>query len=986
VVDRSTTSIARAFAFGPFRLFPAQQLLLEGETPVRIGSRALEILTALAEHPGELVSKKELMARVWPETFVSESNLKVHVAALRKTLGDGQAGRRYLANVPGRGYRFVAPVEPDETADLPAPQSPAGNPSSPAIARGDAITSLISHAEGRAPAVVASARPEAAEPATNLPQPVSELIGRDDTLLEIVRFVAVHRLVTLTGAGGIGKTRLALAAAHRLLPQFGDGAWLVELASLSDPSLIPAAVAATVGLNLGAGAITAERVANALSRKQLLLLLDNCEHLIDGVAMTAEALLRGNRSARIIATSREPLRTEGEQIYPVPPLDVPLADMDESTEPLRYGAVQLFLERAREAEPQFAPDERLLPTLAAICRRLDGIPLAIELAAARAAALGIQELAVRLDERFNLLTSGRRTAPPRHQTLGATLDWSHDLLPEPERLLLRRLGIFVGPFSVGAVCAVAAGAQAALAGTVDGLSSLVAKSLVVSDIRSDTARYRLLDTTRAYALRKLGESGEREQIARRHAEFYRELFERAEAEWQVRSTAEWLGEFGWRIDNVRAALDWAFSPDGDGMLGIALTSAAIPLWMHLSLLDECGTHVERALAVLAAAANEDPRREMKLRTALGVSLAYTGGAVSEIEALWARTLHLAQRLGDVDYQLCALFGLWGLKDREALALAQQFAIVAVTPADRLVGERMIGNSYHFLGDQIRARRQFERVIAEDVMSDAGLCIRLFHTDNRPWAQTFLARVLWLQGFPAQAADTAQGTIEQPRAASWARPLCQTLARAACPIALWTGDLDLAEHYIELLSDYSAKHGLTVWRAFGCAYEGVLSIQRGHLSDGIGLVRAGLDEIDRAFAGYRVLMFLGELAEALGRAGQIVEGLATINKAVACAEQTAEGWIVPELLRIKGELLLLNGGDEAAAGAGDHMRQALDLARRQGALSWELRAATSLARLLHDQGRPGDALRCLQPVYDRFTEGFDTADLNSARALLDNVGR
>jgi hypothetical protein len=190
---------------------------------------------------------------------------------------------------------------------------------------------------------------------------------------------------------------------------------------------------------------------------------------------------------------------------------------------------------------------------------------------------------------------------------------------------------------------------------------------------------------------------------------------------------------------------------------------------------------------------------------------------------------------------------------------------------------MIGNSYHFLGDQTRARRQFERVIDHDVLSDAGLCIRLFHTDNRSWAQVFLARVLWLQGFPAQAAETAQSTIEQPLAANRARPLCQAMARAACPIALWIGNLDLAGDYIELLSDYSAKHGLTVWQAFRRAYEGVLLIQQGHLSDGIDLVRAGLDEIDRAFAGYRVLMFLSELAEAFGRAGHISRGLPRSTK-------------------------------------------------------------------------------------------------------------
>jgi predicted ATPase len=622
--------------------------------------------------------------------------------------------------------------------------------------------------------------------------------------------------------------------------------------------------------------------------------------------------------------------------------------------------------------------------LALICRQLDGIPLAIELAAARVSTLGIDEVASRLNDRLSLLTGGRRTALPRHRTLRATLDWSYELLPEPERLLLRSLGIFVGPFTLGAISAVAAAPETTAAGIVDDLSSLAAKSLVVSDVRNEIARYRLLDTTRAYALEKLNEGGERERIARHHAEHYRNLFERAEAEWQDRPTAEWLSEFGWQIDNLRAALDWAFSSHGDKVLAVALTTAAVPLWMNLSLLEECRVHVERALAILTAATIEDPRREMRLRTALGVSLAYTGGAVSEIEMIWARTRHLAESLGDIEHQLCALFGLWGLKDREALALAQQFAVVAVTPADRLVGERMIGNSYHFLGDQIRARRQFERVIADDVESGAGSCIRWFHVDERPWAHVFLGRILWLQGFPVQAMNAAQNVVEQQRTANLARPLCMTLVRAACPIALWIGNLDLASQYLELLSDYSTRHGLPVFQAFGRAYDGVLFVQRGQLSQGIGLVCAALDEFERAFSGYRTLIFLSEVAEAFARTGQISEGLATISKASARVEQTEEGWIVPELLRIKGELLFQKGGDEAVTGAYDHMRRALDCARQQGALSWELRAATSAARLLRDQDRRGDAVAILEPVYGKFTEGFETADLKSARALLDSL--
>jgi predicted ATPase/DNA-binding winged helix-turn-helix (wHTH) protein len=732
LVERLSETPA-SVAFGRFRVLPHRRELLDGR-PVKLGGRGFDVLITLLEGRESIVSREELIRRVWPNRVVEEKNLHAQISALRAALG---ADRELIHTVPGRGYQFTG-----ETRILPA--SP----------------------DERAGAGLAVTEPTAALPPTNLPEHVSELIGRDEELEEILNLAAAHRLVTVTGAGGIGKTRLALATARRLLPEFADGVWVAELVPLADPALVPAAIAAALGLEFPASAISAENVAGALIGKELLLVLDNCEHVIDAAARMAEAVLRAGAMVHIIATSREPLRAEGERIYPVPPLAVPAAEGDD---PWQYAAIQLFVVRSRASGAPVSEDRHVAAVIAAICRRVDGIPLAIELAAARAVALGIEEIAARLDDRFQLLTGGRRTALPRHQTLRATLDWSYELLAEFERVLLRRLAVFAGAFSLEAATAVAASTELATVEIVDGLANLVAKSLVTAEVEGPVARYRLLDTTRAYAFEKLAESGECERLARRHAEYGRDLFERAEAEWETRPTAEWLADYGRQIDNLRAALDWAFSPGGDAPIGVSLTAVAAPLWMHLSLLDECRTRVGRALAAIKGEEKANARCEMKLHAAFAVSLMHTTGAIPGAGGAWTKALEIAESLDDAEYQLRSLWGLWsfhstGGQHRVALALARRFHTLAVNrsdPKDQLIGERMIGVSQHCLGDQPSARRHIEPVLADYVAPDNRRIIR-FQLDLRVTARVVLARILWLQGFPDQA-------CARPKAASRTLP-------------------------------------------------------------------------------------------------------------------------------------------------------------------------------------------------------------------------
>ena len=946
-----------AIEFGRFRALPHRRELLADNLPVELGARAFNLLMALIEARGHVVSKDELIERVWPGRIVEENNLAIQVLALRKAFA---ADRGLIRTVFGRGYRFTGEIRTVSASDV---QKAVGVP---------------------------DAAPPPSRPPTNLPAPVSELIGRDAELADILDLNASHRLVTLTGAGGIGKTRLGFELARHQLSKFADGVWAAELAPLSDPDLVPVTVATALGLELASGKVSPQSVANALRSKQLMLVLDNCEHVVDAAARMAEALLRVNPAVRVIATSREPLRIGGEWVYLVPPLAVPPEGSPASENPLRYGAIRLFYERARATEANVPSDARTTSAITGICRRLDGIPLAIELAAARAASLGIEGLAAGLDDRFRLLALGRRTTLPRHQTLRGTLDWSYELLTEPERVVLRRLAIFAGGFTLQAAEAVVAGDKFTTVDLVDCAVNLVAKSLVGTDASGATRRYRLLETTRAYALEKLAEAGEFDTVARRHARRYLDLFAGAEAQAETRPTAEWLADYVPRIDNVRAALDWAFSPSGDASIGVALTAAAVPLWMHLSLMEECRARVERALAAIDAGTGRDAHREMRLDAALAQSLMYGRGPVSEIEAIGTKALQIAEILDDIEYQLRSIWGLWSFhistgRQSVALSLAQRFHALAAKRSDlndRLVAERMLGGSQYYLGDLPSARRHLERVLVQDAALVQRWQFVRFQVDPRADARAYLARVLWLQGLPDQAMRTAERSLEDVRATNHATSLGNALAVAACPIALWSGDLAAAEHYVAMLLDHSARHVLGRWRAFGRCYQGMLVIQRGDVNAGLRLLCAIFADPATAGSVARLIAFL--ISAASRHAGQIADGLPAIEEAIVRSEFTEERWLIPELMRIKGETLLWRGAPGAAAAAEAHFRQALDRARQQGALSWELRAATSLARLWRDQARRKEAYALLAPVYNRFTEGFTTADLKDAKTLLEEL--
>jgi predicted ATPase/DNA-binding winged helix-turn-helix (wHTH) protein len=470
-----------SFSFGPFRLLPTQRLLTKDNKPIQVGSRAFDILIILLQHAGELVTKEELMARVWPNTFVEPANLAVHIAGLRRVLGDGRFGQRYVVNIPGRGYRFVAPV----TADTAAPSSEPG-----------ALAPKRVH---------------------NLHAHLMSPIGRGDLIDELAAQTTRERLLTIVGPGGVGKSTVARAIAERLIGIYEHGVWVVDLAPITDPSLLPGALAAVLGVEIESVA-PLDGLTAALADRRALIVFDNCEHIIESAATLALVILKAAPSVHILTTSREPLRSEGELVYRLPLLQNPAATADFNVNrAMAYPAVQLFAERASKALGEFELNDNDVSTVAEICRRLDGLPLAIELAAARLDTLGLQGLCKCLNSCLDLLTQGRRTDLPRHQSLRATFDWSHALLTDCEQIVFRRLAVFPDRFTLLDASRVAGDGTESVTAIIKIVGALVAKSLVVADHQANEPQYHLLNTTRAYAFAKLMASGEIETIRKRYA-------------------------------------------------------------------------------------------------------------------------------------------------------------------------------------------------------------------------------------------------------------------------------------------------------------------------------------------------------------------------------------------------------------------------------------------------------------------------------------
>jgi len=926
--ERAEQDLGGVAAFGPFRLFPTARRLERDGKPVEIGGRALDVLIELVNQAGRVVSKAELMSTIWADITVVEGVLRTHIYNLRRALGDGVGGARYVTSVAGRGYCFVAPV-----------------------VRGPS--------EARTHAAVKSSH--------GLPPQLARMAGRDEVVRKLAAQALEDRFVTILGAAGIGKTTVAVALGHALLDDFGDAVRFIELGSLTDAALVAATVAASLGVPTQADdALDSLRA--FLQDKRVLLVLDNCEHVVEAAAALAEHLFLRAPGVHLLATSREALRVEGEHTHRLSPLETPTDFVGMSVETVQtFPAVQVFLERAAASGWGGDMTDDDVPIVAETCRRLDGVPLALDLAASFVGQWGLQGMATVLDDRLRLLWQrGRRTAPARQRTLHALIAWSYDRLTDRERIALRRLSVLVGPFPFETAKAVVLEDGDSGESLLELLNELVGKSLLSAGVEEGYVVYRLLETTRVYALERLVETGELERISLRHAQLFAEH-------------AECRADLG----NVRAALKWSFSSPAGHSIGARLAAAASRVLLDLGLMTECHDWCRQALDVVQDC-DRGTLVELDLLNALATSAMFsTRGLGKDVRSAVTRGLKLARVLGSDEYevrllgQLNALLiraGDWG----DALEVAKQSMAAArrTETAEPLRAHWMLALSHHCSGNQVLAQEHCEEGLRLATTSSEEPLLNF----RRPQVLLTLARTLWLRGHPDRAVAIARQVMAEE--ASLSHPIDKCLALLLCePIFIWRGEWDEAERLLDVMDKHVERYALTSHRGVAMGFRGELLIKIGRPQEGCKLLRAADSRQKAVLNASHAIYVARALAEGLAAIGSIDEALVTVASAIYEAQRRGGTWDLSELLLLKGVIQASRSPVDARV-VDEALSSAIEVAQRQGALALELRATTALARERLRRGGATDVLGDLSAIYARFTEGMETADLQVARALLE----
>jgi predicted ATPase/DNA-binding winged helix-turn-helix (wHTH) protein len=942
--------------FGPYLLFPHLRRLERDGHVVELGSRAFDILCVLTEHAGEIVTNRDLMARVWGNVVVGDGSLRFHINALRKTLGRHGVSTEYVKNVARRGYVFVRAIQKTVV------ERPTSDDTS-------------------------------AEELGTLPQRLGKIVGRDAEIDEIVALLGRTRFVTIVGSGGLGKSTIAVEIAYLLREQF-DLVRFVDLEQIKDASWVASAVATALDLVVSSANPVPSLIAY-LREKRVLLIFDSCEHVLEPAAMLAEQIFYGSVRSAILATSQETLRADGEHAYTLGPLRSPAEDTQlRPEEAIRYPAVELFVSRARGTVTQFELIETNVATINAICRRVDGIPLAIELAAGRVSTLALPAILDLLDSQLALTWPGRRTAAERHRTLGAAIAWTVNLLNESDRALLRRLAVFSGPFTLDGARHVASGSTLPASSVAEALSNLVAKSLVNScsiERSADASSHRLsihfwlLGGTHAFAGQMLEDSGESAWVAERHAMYWCEILERTYA-----GSTESLHAAAWRshaayLTNLCAALNWALRHQNGTELLSRLAAAASPFLLDLSLLNECVRWASIGLEAL-----EDRRgsyQELELHASLGLALLSGGGGLEEVRVHLTHALELADEQRDRYNQMRLLGALIRFHHRNgafhrALRLANRVKVITQSqkdPACSSMADWLLTSCSHLVGNHEIALRIGERAWSSPSLTGLKR-VRFGFDDHRVRALCGIAESFWLIG----KADEARAAV--PRVVQEAERFGHPIVLAVALFSLsrvwfWTGDWRMADEYSRRLVAHAEQHSMVAYESLGRLLQGQLAVERGEISTGVEALREAIESPQRTgFQGIQII-YAAPLARALAKLGRLDEALAVIESACELDEREGGSFLSPELLRIKGSLLAEHG-EARQAEAEALLRRSFERAHQQGALAWKLRAAMSLAHFSRPGAPSKSAHALLKQTYSQFSQGFETRDLILARQVLE----
>ncbi|MDM9628497.1 winged helix-turn-helix domain-containing protein [Rhizobium sp. S152] len=917
-----------SFEFAGFTLTPQRRSLEFNGDHIKLGSREFDILLALVEREGEVLTNADILRIVWPNERVGEAIVRVRVALLRKALGEPGLAKRLIATVVGGGYTFLGG---------------AIRRSNPTVGR------LASKAR--------------------IPAAVSKIFGRDLTVSQIEKAVRRQRLITVVGPGGVGKTTVALEVCRRVSAEF-EGIFIVDLATVRDGSSVSTEVALALGIGLHPIDPIFGIIAFLRDRK-VMIVFDTCEHVLPAVAILCSRLLESLRHVTTMCTSREPLDVRGETMFRLDPLDNPAETATIATEEIeRYPAIQLFVDRAEANSNAFELTEDNIRDVATLCRWLEGIPLAIEFAAARIHEFGLAGVLSRLEYRFVLLNKGRRTASSRHRSLRETLQWSYLLLAGEEAKVFRALSCFAGNFSFSSAMAVTTGDAADVQEALDGL---VSKSLVIKTVSVTDSHFRMLDMTRDFARDALAEQGEAAALSELHALDTLRVVREAETAWARGVSEEEASTFAQRLGDVRTALEWCFSDVGDPTLAIKLAADASIAFTPRGLMTEYRRWLDLAIEHNARATQPDRSLDAKLFASLGTALHHAGGPElkDQAEKAFVESAMASREVGDNAGEMRAWSAVSAVlvvsgDYRAAVDLDERFRQIPGGEGS-FVEHRTMAHSRLYNGDLQAAGVHMDAVFGSESHGGSRRTQGSVFDQRHVILRSSQALRLYLIGKPDQALDVVASCIEDANSAGHAVALTHTLATTGVPLSVFVGDREQASSHLSALVDVTTTQSILQWKGWANAYEVALASQD---SNGNNFPAQRADKLASMTMG-------GMLAEYITLVGNDAIDHRLLDRALA----SSPGWCLAELYRLRGIQKLARGlRNEAEA----EFELALDTAKRLGTMPWALRAAISLAEIrMIDNDRSG-AKAVLEPMVADTTEGFKTADFRRASTLLEEI--